>query len=1369
MKSVAMQRGVWGAVVALGGLLNGCAVLTVDVDVYKGALVNEEHVQLHQLVALASGAKPMLIHLRDELEWPDEKGNPPMEKTWHRFSYVPEPPNVTDYNFFQKHRARSVNAILSLYEDLSSPDLAPYGKRLSEVLERYRRSKLDFEPSEKRDQAIYDEIKAGFKPDESLSPDLRMLKRAYEELLVGTQQTDVPSRKVGKLMDVLTKIAEKENPNLSPGLEASLVGAWQGTETYRNEKENLYARRLPFRAVWKFLGEGRQDTFLLKATKQLCVEGDQGDRACRDLSARVKELADAYWNSRQAIHEIWEESLSLLMRIERLERGEPNRYQALREDVIALVVELTNVRHIASALDRLRGDGKCSVFGNVLERGLMCEGPRQDAKMEWTEANVKDNPERFETILRRALSAAPAGMAHFLLDLDSLESNTAPQASSQVSTLVKESNKGNSQRVVRLGLNRSYIDDDKQRDSQKLLQSVQEVNRNLSLGFERGRLLDGIHTLTENYLKSHDAATRDAEKEDERKLLDVLVEFAQKVLFLANHEGLASRPGTPGLISGGIEKLNRGLFGDYLTDGQLSPFRRVKELYGDGLSEEKNIQYIRVLQAVGNSILFSANELRERERHRVTGLSKVKAEVDAVNSSRSADPQKVLENLLSELKAEKAGLATKLTDAKAREASLTNDLALISAQIANLKVNGTSAQSDVTTAQNALRDYQTSNASLEALAQVLTDDLAKKIRQKWIPPTKVDAASVAAFLTGAGSLAERIQAELVRKGPSPTQTEINNFQGAATYLADPKTEQAFTATRSINANTFLKFIDLLDIFMVHLRQQEQNRGTGESALTEKVRLAERTLKDIQTSIAEKTSRESALKQDLQGVAALIGTLPNDETTIKNAIQAIDGLASEVRKEAQASSQFSTPSAVYLLLRTLLSQEEAKAAAAADKLKFKDAQTVLLKRMPPLAGPTLNPGDYKSPQAVMDEVIALLRHRQMEAVERFGKGSDQDKKATEALENAYQHRAGMIYLRPSSAYLRTSFPSTSLQDNPNLAWDNMLLQQGIRNLPFSSELRDILDPSVRQDRLLTSELDKQYWQNINRVRVSGTGFTNQVVVKDDVGNWYVKQYYGDTEDIIKSAKHLALYSLGAKLAIDLAGELKAAQRPKDDPESGAGAGSPPLNRMLEKYRTSYQTKTTDAATKLKELHIKDGNRALQDQIEKAWGTIKELKDDTLSMEALKAALSAAIREWDEAAEALKSKPDQDPGQAIVKDIRGLSRLEKTLSAKIQDIDKEVESNPRKKQSDLESELEKVKKSHIAAPHSLDLQAEASEAERKLEKEKARLKSLKTHAAAEVSRVVGPIVLDMLKDRKQALDSYEQAIMFIGDASNSKNSP
>ena len=80
MKASAMQWGIRWAVIVFSGLLNSCAVLTVDVDVYKGPLINEESVQIQQLLALTTAAKPMLVQLRDNLEWPSSDGLPPKRK-----------------------------------------------------------------------------------------------------------------------------------------------------------------------------------------------------------------------------------------------------------------------------------------------------------------------------------------------------------------------------------------------------------------------------------------------------------------------------------------------------------------------------------------------------------------------------------------------------------------------------------------------------------------------------------------------------------------------------------------------------------------------------------------------------------------------------------------------------------------------------------------------------------------------------------------------------------------------------------------------------------------------------------------------------------------------------------------------------------------------------------------------------------------------------------------------------------------------------------------------------------------------------------------------------------------------------------------
>lgn len=979
MKRATIQRGCLSAGMALWGVLSGCAVLIVDVDVYKGALVNEEHVQLHQLVALATAAKPMLVQLRDSIEWPSEEmpvKTPEDQKGWYEPGYVKPPKplvppkqgwwckrfecfcsdTVAGYRFFQNNLAVRVNAVLGLYEELDSS-------------------------------------------------------------------------------------GEKINPDrIESGKEEGLTRL---TEIYR-------------------------------------------------------EL------SRKSDHD--------------------------------------------------------------------------------TPANHPD-----------------------------------------------------------------------------------ELKKKLALG--------------------------------EHRLIDALVEVASKVLFFANHEGLASPPGTPGLILGGAEKFTRGLFGDFLTD------RSMYALLNSELAEAKKQQYVRVLQAVGNSILFSANELRERERYRDLSKDKVRAEVTAANSVYSPNPRKVLDDLLQELQHEKDNAEKQLSEATHREVFLKAKLGDENAAT-GLHVSLNDASEELKAAEKSLADYLSAHLQLVAIHNVMTDEVKDKIKVQWKAEGRADVSSLDDFLVGPDGLKGKL--ETVRNAQDGILTAEENlrFKDAAKYVESTGTKKAFEAHRTESGHTSMKLSDLLDEFILHIRRLESDRA-------KRVAQYEKARDEKGQRYQEVKSNIAKLTEELEGVKTLISQLPGSIDRFETARKVIAEVKADVVNDAEKAVQFVSPNAVYALVALHLDKKK-EGADSEHKKPYQDAQEVLSRRTPPPGIPQLNPGGYQSPLAVMDEVIALLRHRQMEAVERSGKASEQDKKATEALENAYQHRAGMIYIRPSSAYLRTSFPSTSLQDDPNLAWDNMLLNQGIRNLPFSSQLRDILDPSVRQDRLLTSELDKQYWQNINRVRVSGVGFTNQVLAKDDVGNWYVKQYYGDTEDIVKSAKHLALYSLGTKLPIDLSHELGMASHTKE--KSEGKEESPPLQRVLEKHKSAYQAQTAEVSARLEALHGKNGKTTVHDQIVTAWENVGELKNDANSMDALKAALDAEIREWDKAAEALKSIPDQDQGQVIVKDIRAFSRFDKLLSARLQT-----------------------------------------------------LSTLKTKAIAEVNRVVGPLVLDMLKDRKRALDGYEQAIMFIADAANLKNSP
>jgi hypothetical protein len=117
------------------------------------------------------------------------------------------------------------------------------------------------------------------------------------------------------------------------------------------------------------------------------------------------------------------------------------------------------------------------------------------------------------------------------------------------------------------------------------------------------------------------------------------------------------------------------------------------------------------------------------------------------------------------------------------------------------------------------------------------------------------------------------------------------------------------------------------------------------------------------------------------------------------------------------------------------------------------------------------------------------------------------------------------------------------------------------------INDGFDPTKwrgkRRARRIASEIDKQHWQNINNVRVSGVGNTNYVLAKDDIGNWYVKKSSSDPEKVIKGAKSLAMFGAGLS-----APALPATPAESDkDAESDATSKGTPGETRLGKMMTS----------------------------------------------------------------------------------------------------------------------------------------------------------------------------------------------------------
>jgi hypothetical protein len=127
-----------------------------------------------------------------------------------------------------------------------------------------------------------------------------------------------------------------------------------------------------------------------------------------------------------------------------------------------------------------------------------------------------------------------------------------------------------------------------------------------------------------------------------------------------------------------------------------------------------------------------------------------------------------------------------------------------------------------------------------------------------------------------------------------------------------------------------------------------------------------------------------------------------------------------------------------------------------------------------------------------------------------------------------YRAENIEILPAMNYLRNSYPATSLQQGSDGLWHNMLAQQGLRSQPWPFGeypfgeyfLPWLSNPgAIGKDAQTQAEIDKQFWQNINRVRVAGSGLTSYVITKDDIGNWYVKSYTADPSNIIAGAQSL----------------------------------------------------------------------------------------------------------------------------------------------------------------------------------------------------------------------------------------------------------
>jgi hypothetical protein len=803
------------------------------------------------------------------------------------------------------------------------------------------------------------------------------------------------------------------------------------------------------------------------------------------------------------------------------------------------------------------------------------------------------------------------------------------------------------------------------------------------------------------------------------RLMDGLAQFGGRLLFLANHDGLLADPDSQGWISGGLRNLSRGLFGDSVTDA-FSPMVYFDNFQGKGtLAGRKRLQYVRVLQAVGNSMLLSVNELREQEAARKGGPMRATIEKLAIQATAKMDPYQVYANLIHELEEEEKGQGI-------LRASLEGKVLEMDKEMNDLETNA-SAQS-ASDAWKTKRDAEKKKYDeLEgALKLIESDKISTALSKRTEVPADVDAVWSVIF--------QQVPKVL------PDEKASTN---ATRYLESVKD------TVRLDDSAKKSYVKAWEVVKGYLDEQRKNLSGMESARVKLARLV--------TLFEEKKEKKNQSKA-AEGKGKALDTTGILVKAEKRAV--LDRL--------EKQDVFVSTRGVYLTLALQLRDSRgAQGKTDTDRSNIDTTLVELNKRVPPPDFTTLPASSYADAKAVLDHEIAFLRQEHIQAV-RVGEGGENVvavEKALAVLEAAAQHRAGMVHLRPAAAYLRTSYPSTSLQDDPNLTWDNLLLQQGLRNIPFSSYLADLFNPEAGHDRAISADLDKQYWQNINRVRVSGAGRTNYVLAKDDVGNWYVKHYFGDTEKIFESARKLGMYNLGSTMGASLRSSLKDKQATEDG--SSVDAQPIPLKRVFNQHRTVYTSKTTADVTALKELAEKD---VLATKIKEGWQSLPDLKGEDETLKMVEDRLTAALKKLKDRMGEIEGNDKTRDGVRVVQEIQAIRDFHRALNAGVESLDLPIPTTGSLMLA--KEEVDALGNARVeACPKAGVLSEECKAATEKKDATEKKFKSDKNSHDRAVKDQAKKVVVDVLQEklsglvqsRQRLLQDYEQAILFVGDAS------
>jgi hypothetical protein len=682
---------------------------------------------------------------------------------------------------------------------------------------------------------------------------------------------------------------------------------------------------------------------------------------------------------------------------------------------------------------------------------------------------------------------------------------------------------------------------------------------------EKGRSLEGIDALHDRWLETLTHFNMDTSRCEvqlaERHLTEALIIFAERMLYVVNNS----------------------------------------KLFADEKKEERSI-----LQTLGNTILVHANDLRRqavhKERQEAGFAGELKATADA-NKERLPvdlvpDVERALQAAVNQSKTLAVSNSTRVK--AAREAA-----AKAQASWATKSATQNRTQSEMAT--------WSPNPWLAAHRSLAEPNFTPDYGAAHGP--KIAALQGAALTEANNDKAALAGAAAAVKGPTAVVTSKAVWEALRGWLVSQETEVPTTLPRLQRLRDTYSFLGnhakalaalpdgkAADVLAAMQQWLGERKASTQAEWEGVVRAAEAAAAAAAPAKAEQTQTEDALKTEIAQAHA--------DPSVKTAQAAqakVRGLMAAAVKTASDLGVNNADGFRAVLLATLAAHAETETPAfQAAKATVKSATLS--------TGFAFDVKDFGSgagkatPQAidVVDNVIALLRNRRIRAL-ADGRAS-QAGDLQNAIDAAYEQRASMVYIRPAADYLKNVYSATALQDE-NASPNSNLLLGYLKRLG--------LDGNLPQARV---QLEKVFWQNINRVTVSGGGATNYVLAKDDVGNWYVKAYASDTTQIFQSARNLFLFNTGRKLDVNLLERADLRSRANNmalsEPErikasellADKGAYTTPAeqdfaSRSQQRYAATYLAEAKSHGDELV-----SGYTGWADALERAWAPVlKDAKD------------------------------------------------------------------------------------------------------------------------------------------------------------------